>query len=501
MARRKGSMFAFADSGGAKVTFAEALTKAVFLTGRLGPIWKGQENVGILVPPSVGGALVNWAALLLGKVPVNLNYTLSREGVISCIEQCGLTDIVVSGKLMKRLKLDLPVRIHVLEDLVKKPRIFEKLRTLFLAKCCSESGLLRRCGGAGARADDLATIIFSSGSTGDPKGVMLTHRNVSSNLMFLDEVFRFQDDDRVLGVLPFFHSFGFVATIAGPAVLGFGVAYHFNPVEAKVVGPLIEEHKVTFMVATPTFLQFYLRKCQPEQLTSMRQVLASAEKLPERLALAFDEKFGCRPMEVYGSTECLAVTVNAPGAEKKGSVGRALSGVELRVLDPDSGDDVGRGAEGVLAVKGVSVMKGYLGMPERTADVYKDGWYETGDVVRIDEEGFVWIVGRLSRFSKIGGEMVPHGSVEEKLHDLAGVTEQTFAVAGIPDEKKGERLVVLHTAGEGMLDEVLEKLSDADMPNLWKPNRGQFVVIDALPLLGTGKLDLKGLQRIAAELG
>ncbi|MEM9238293.1 MAG: AMP-binding protein, partial [Verrucomicrobiota bacterium] len=291
---------ALADSSGAHVTFGEALAKSIFLTGRLKPIWQGQDKVGILVPPSVGGALLNWAALLMGKIPVNLNYTLSQEGIVSCIEQCGITDVIVSGKLMKKLKLELPGRIHVLEDLVTGPRLGEKIRAGFLAKATSPAGLLKRLGGDHAKPNDLATIIFSSGSTGQPKGVMLSHWNVISNVEQVGEVYSFVPSDCMLGVLPFFHSFGFMATIAGPAVCGFSCVYHFNPMEAKVIGPLAAEHGVTIMIATPTFLQFYLRGLKPEQLDRLRLVVVGAEKLPKRVADSFEEKFGIQPFEAYG---------------------------------------------------------------------------------------------------------------------------------------------------------------------------------------------------------
>tara|TARA_R110002096_G_scaffold44670_3_gene120920 strand:+ start:956 stop:2494 length:1539 start_codon:yes stop_codon:yes gene_type:complete len=498
--RQFSDKMALADSSGAKVTFGEALAKCLFLTGRLRPIWHGQEKVGILVPPSVGGALVNWAALLMGKIPVNLNYTLSQDGIVSCIEQCGITDVIVSGKLMERLKLDLPVRVHLLEDLVTKPRLTEKLRAGFLAKFASVDGLLRRLGGSQAEPDDLATIIFSSGSTGNPKGVMLSHRNVICNVDQVSDVYLFVQTDRMLGVLPFFHSFGFMATIAGPIVAGFGCAYHFNPMESKVIGPLAEEHGVTIMIATPTFLQFYMRGLKPEQLHKLRLVVVGAEKLPARVADSFEEKFGCRPLEAYGCTECSpGVALNSPSANRPGSIGRILRDMDAKVVNPDSGEELPIGDSGLLRVKGPNVMRGYLGMQDKTAEVLNDGWYDTGDIVRLDEDGFLWIEGRLSRFSKIAGEMVPHGNVEEALNELAGQTDQVFAVAGVPDDKKGERLVVIHTASEELLDEVLKKLPDAPMPNLWKPKPAQFLLVPKLPYLGSGKLDLKGLQRIAEE--
>lgn len=496
--RQHSDKLALADSSGAKVTFGEALAKCVFLTGRLKSVWQGQEMVGILVPPSVGGALLNWAALLMGKIPVNLNYTLSKEGIISCIEQCRITDVVVSGKLMKKLNIELPVRTHVLEDLVVKPRFGEKLRAGFLTKLVSPGGLLKRLGGDKAKPDDLATVIFSSGSTGQPKGVMLSHRNVISNVEQVSDVYSFVQTDRMLGVLPFFHSFGFMATIAGPAVSGFGCAYHFNPMESKVIGPLAEEHGVTIMIATPTFLQFYLRGLKPEQLKTLRLVVVGAEKLPVRVADAFEEKFGCRPFEAYGCTECSpGVALNGPGRNRTGSIGQVLRDIEAKIVNPESGDELPMGEQGLLRVKGPNVMRGYLGMEEKTSEVLKDGWYDTGDIMRIDEDGFLWIEGRLSRFSKIGGEMVPHGNVEETLNELAGEAGQVFAVTGVPDDKKGERLVIVHTASDELLEQVLTKLSDAPIPNLWKPKRDQFVAVPELPYLGSGKLDLKGLQQVA----
>lgn len=496
--RRHRDQLAFTDSSGAEVTFGEALAKCLFLAGRLAPIWKGQEKVGILVPPSVGGALLNWAALLMGKIPVNLNYTLSQEGIASCIEQCGITDFVVSGKLMQRLKLDLPGRMHRLEELVAEPRITEKLRAGWMARFASERGLLKRLGGRDAKPDDLATIIFSSGSTGQPKGVMLTHDNVIANVHQVGDVYSFVPSDRMLGVLPFFHSFGFMATIAGPAVCGFGCAYHFNPMESKVIGPLAGKHGVTIMIATPTFLQFYLRGLEPDQLATLRLVVVGAEKLPARVADSFEKKFGVRPFEAYGCTECSpGVALNGPGAHREGSIGRLIRDMEARIVDPASGEELPDGEAGLLMVRGPNVMKGYLGMPEKTDEVLRDGWYDTGDIIRRDEEGFLWIEGRLSRFSKIGGEMVPHVTVEEALNEFVGDGERVFLVVGVPDEKKGERLVVLHSASDELLDQVLGKLSESSLPNLWKPKAGQFVRVEEIPLLGSGKADLKAAQRIA----
>jgi acyl-[acyl-carrier-protein]-phospholipid O-acyltransferase / long-chain-fatty-acid--[acyl-carrier-protein] ligase len=287
------------------------------------------------------------------------------------------------------------------------------------------------------------------------------------------------------------------------------VVYHPNPLDAKAIGPLVCDYRVTFLLATPTFLQLYLRGCAAEDFGGLRVVMTGAEKLPDRLATAFEERFGIRPLEGYGCTECApAVAVNthdfrAAGfrqvGAKRGKIGHPLPGISVRIVDPDTFAPKPVGEPGMLLVRGPNVMKGYLGRPEKTAEVLKDGWYVTGDVAAIDEDGFLQITDRLTRFSKIGGEMVPHIKVEDKLHELAGVTDQTFAVTGVPDEKRGERLVVLHTLGDNELKPVLEKLAASDLPNLWKPRPDQFLRIDALPRLGTGKLDLQKLRETALK--
>jgi acyl-[acyl-carrier-protein]-phospholipid O-acyltransferase/long-chain-fatty-acid--[acyl-carrier-protein] ligase len=295
-----------------------------------------------------------------------------------------------------------------------------------------------------------------------------------------------------------------------PAVLGVGVVYHVSPLDAKVIGALVSRYHVTFLLATPTFLQMYNRGCEPEDFGGLQFVMTGAEKLPERVAQAFEDKFGIRPLEAYGLTECSpAVTVNtrdfrAAGfrqvGAKRGKIGHPLPAVSVRVVDPDTFQSLPVGQTGLLLVRGPNVMKGYLGQPEKTAEVLRDGWYVTGDIAALDEDGFLTITDRLTRFSKIGGEMVPHIKIEERLHELAGVTEQTFAVTGMPDEKKGERLIVLHTLDDGKLAAVLEKLVASDLPNLWKPRPDQFFHIDALPYLGTGKLDLRKVRTLASDL-
>jgi len=519
-ARKFPLRFAMADAQNKKVTFGAVLVKTVFLARRLKQIWAGQEMVGIFLPPSVPGALVNYAALLCGKVPVNLNYTLSESALASCANQCELKTVITSRLFLEKVKLTPPGEIIFLEDLAAKPALSEKLLA-FLMATFLPAGLLERALSSNPNPDlrtpksldSLATVIFSSGSTGEPKGVMLSHFNIGSNIEQMDQVFDLNRHDRFLGILPFFHSFGFTGTLWLPATHGVGVVFHPNPLDAKTIGPLVKHHAVTYLLATPTFLQIYLRGCAPADFGSLRLVMTAAEKLPDRLASAFEAHFGIRPMEGYGCTECApTVAVNSPDFRaagfhqvgvKRGSIGHPLPGVCVRVVDaenPWNGNPLPLGQSGLLLVRGPNVMRGYLGRPEKTAEVLRDGWYCTGDVAALDEDGFLQITDRLNRFSKIGGEMVPHIKIEEKLHELVAATEQTFVVAGLPDEKKGERLVVLHKLPDEKLAACLEKLAQSDLPNLWKPRADQFFRVEQFPLLGTGKLDLRGVKEMVVRL-
>jgi acyl-[acyl-carrier-protein]-phospholipid O-acyltransferase / long-chain-fatty-acid--[acyl-carrier-protein] ligase len=509
-ARRHPFLFAMGDQRAPKVTFGSALTKTIFLARRLRPHWENQKMVGILLPPSVAGALVNFAALLMGKVPVNLNYTVSDDVLASCIQQCGIQTVVTSQLFLDKVKLAIPCATLKLEEVAANPGAIEKLSALF-ATWAMPVAMLEKYLGREKKCsmDDLATVIFSSGSTGEPKGVMLTHFNIASNVEQICQVFTFKPQDRFLGILPFFHSFGFTATLMLTATSAIGVVYHPNPRDAKVIGELVRNYQVSFVVSTPTFLQMYYRACQSDDFRSVRIILTGAEKLPERLAAAFEQKFGVRPMEGYGCTECApAVAANHPDVvednarkvnHKIGSIGRPMPGISVKIVDPDNMEPLGLNKPGLLLVKGPNIMKGYLGKPQQTAEVLRDGWYVTGDIAAQDEDGFLFITDRLSRFSKIGGEMVPHIKVEEKLHQLAGLTDQTFAVTGVPDPKKGERLVVLHTLPEDQLQPLLARLQEIDLPNLWIPRPNQFFHLESLPVLGTGKLDLRQIRQVASE--
>jgi len=420
--------------------------------------------------------------------------------------------VLTNRVFLEKAKVQLPSNLIPIwiEDVRKTIDSRAKITALFLAIFAPIRFLERACGAiTHPTNEDLATIIFSSGSTGEPKGVMLSHFNLDSNVEGIAQLLHVDKHDRLLGILPFFHSFGYLATLWFPSIHGAGVIFHPSPLDAGGIGDLIHRHKATVLLATPTFLQLYVRRCSPEQFGSLRIVLTGAEKLSDRLLTAFEERFGIRPIEGYGVTECSPViAVNCPDfraagffqpASRQGTVGKALPGVSLRVVDPDTFEPLPVGTAGMLLVKGPNVMDGYLGREDLTKMAIREGWYITGDIAKLDEDGFLTITDRLSRFSKIGGEMVPHGRIEEAFHQALQADSMMLAVTAIPDERKGEQLVVLHTLEESTIPDILEKVTVGGLPNLFIPRRDNFIKVDQLPVLGTGKLDLRALKRIALE--
>jgi acyl-[acyl-carrier-protein]-phospholipid O-acyltransferase/long-chain-fatty-acid--[acyl-carrier-protein] ligase len=507
-ARRNWSQFAMADSTGRELTYGRALTAALLLSGEIRRRKGPNEMIGLLLPATVGGALANLGVSLAGKVPVNLNFTGGAEAMAYSAAQCKIRTIITSKVFLAKAKLDTPEGAVYLEDIMASIGKGAKLWALIRARLAPIYSLTPK-----ADPDSLATVIFSSGSTGVPKGIMLSHFNLTTNVDAVLQLFSLDQRDRIIGVLPLFHSFGFMATIWLPLFTGGGVVYHPNPVDAKIIGELIHKYKGTFLLSTPTFCGTYMRKCTREQFASLRFVVVGAEKLRQPLRKEFEETFGIELMEGYGMTEMSPViAVNTPtyreGKEvqigtKHGTVGLPIPGVSVKVVDPetvDAGIDapLPPGQEGMLLVKGPNRMLGYLNEPERTAQVIHDGWYVTGDIAKVDEDGFLAITDRLSRFSKVGGEMVPHLLVEDLISKACG--DAACAVTGLPDDRKGERLAVLYTDPTITPEELWRRLSETDLPKLWLPKLENIHKVEELPMLGTGKLDLRGVRARALEL-
>ena len=471
------------------------------------------RRVGIALPPGVGAAIANLGCVFADKIPVNLNYSLGEAALDSCIQRAEMDALLSADAVMKRFPaLEKVPQYH---DIQQKLMGISKLSVgmrLMMAKTLPKSvsagflGVPRRGG------EQEAALIFTSGSSGVPKGVMLSHRNLLGNLFQMADCNILNRDAVVLGNLPLFHSFGFLVTLWYPILHGLRLVTVPSPLEVKKSITAIEEEKVSVLLGTPTFLRPILLKAKPEQLSSVEIALAGAERTPAGIAQKWEEKFGSIWLEGYGLTETSpVVSVNLPDppsvtgevfkevGRRPGSVGRPLPGISLRFVDPDTGEDLPYGETGILKVRGPNVFSGYLNDPERSEEVLNNGWFTTGDLARLDEEGFLHIEGRLSRFSKIGGEMVPHGTVEEAITEaleLEHSEEPALVITGLEDEAKGEALVLL-TVFECDPADLRSKLSDAGISNLWIPKVVKQV--PKIPVLPTGKFDLKGIKDLAQE--
>jgi acyl-[acyl-carrier-protein]-phospholipid O-acyltransferase/long-chain-fatty-acid--[acyl-carrier-protein] ligase len=496
-----------ADAGGKKLTYSETLIASMVLAKKYKPLLRHQQNIGILLPSGVAGVLANVAIGLLRKTAVNLNYTASLADRDMVIEQCGLQTMVTSRAFLKKLGLDPNDKRYLfVEDLVGRITERDKKRTWLRARFCPA----RWIGGwKKASPDDTAAILYSSGSSARPKGIMLSHHNILSNMETVRMIFKFDEATRLCGVLPFFHSFGMTCSLWLPILSGVSAYYVFNPLDGKTVGQTISENQCSILFATPTFLTMYLRRCEKDEFRSVRNVVVGAEKMKSSLADSFQDYFGIRPLEGYGATELSPmVALNVPDVEidggrqqgtKEGSVGRPIPGVATRVVDAETGQLVEPGRPGVLWVKGANIMKGYLNEPEKTAEVIQDGWYNTGDIVTIDDEGFITITDRIGRFCKIGGEMISYTAIEEACIKGLDIQDRVIAVTSVPDEKKGEQLVILYVASAVDANKLLEIINASDLPNLAKPKRENLIAVDTIPTLGSGKTDFQRIKKIAAE--
>ena len=433
-------------------------------------------------------------------------------GFEAALRQGGIKD-VITAKIVERKMEHFPwpesiLRLdEILPPLKKKIGLWRGLVTVLPWRA-----LTAMLGIPGHGGHEEAVLLFTSGSSGEPKGVVLSHRNLLANISQFRVMVNLTEKDTVLASLPFFHSFGCTVTLWFPLIEGMRAVTYPNPLDVAKNAECIAKYGCTMLLATPTFLRAYLRKAEREQLATLRLVVTGAEKLPKETADAFEKKFGKQVMEGYGLTETSPVlSTNLPDvaiddsgksfqhAYRFGSVGKLAPGVAAQIRDVDTDAPLSLHEKGMLWVKGPNIFEGYLDQPEKTAEVLRDGWFKTGDLARFDEDGFLFIEGRLSRFSKIAGEMVPHETVESKIAEALGNPsggDRSVMVTGIPDEVKGEALVVLTTVDIDQAD-LRAKMVALGVPNLWVPKIIKRV--DAIPVLGSGKLDLKTCKDLALE--
>src|SRR5213080_1683695 len=470
------------------------------------------ERIAIVLPASKGSMVANLAVMLANKVPVDLNFTIGRAANESCCKRADLRVAISATQFMERVKdFPWPERVLKLDELM--PSLKSQILCWWLMSIFVPTRLLLRLLQIPKRGGhDEAMLLFTSGSSGEPKGVVLSHRNIVGNVSQFRELLDARKEDAILASLPFFHSFGSTVTLWYPMIEGVRIVTYPNPLEVAKNASLIEKHKLTLLLATPTFLRGYLRKAEPDQLRTLRLVITGAEKLPLDLAKAFEERFKQRVFEGYGLTETSpVVSVNLPEPQptkpgeqvqpssRLGSVGKMDPGIAAEIREPETDRKLSLHETGMVWFRGANIFEGYLHEEKRTADVLQDGWFKTGDIGRFDEDGFLYIEGRLSRFSKIGGEMVPHEAVEQKIIELLGFSgkdERIIAIVGIQDESKGEALVLLASVDVD-LAQLRDKLRDAGVPNLWIPKK--ICRADSIPVLASGKLDLKKCQELAAE--
>ncbi len=506
-ARENWKYQAVSDTTGKELTFGKTLISSIALSGKFRNITAGKEKVGILLPASVGGVLTNTALTISNRVPVNLNFSTSSKAVNSAIEQCSIETVITSRAFLEHLPhLKINAKLIYLEELIPTITPTDKIKAIRKAIFSSASSI---AADNSPDSDDLATIIFSSGSTGEQKGIMLSHHNIISNIESFLMIYHFKSSDKMCAVLPFFHSFGFTATLWCPLLQGFAAHYHPNPLEGEIIAKIVKEEKLTIILSTPTFLMTYLRKATKNDFASLRLVIAGAEKLRKETSDSFYAKFGIRPIEGYGATELSPVgTANVPDitnqtinqiGTKENSIGHPIPGIAMRITDIDTGIPLPPDKEGMLEVKGANVMLGYLNNLELTKSVMHEGWYVTGDIAKIDQDGFVFIHDRLSRFSKIGGEMVPHMLIEDEIITKLKLPPHTIFIASAPDHKRGEQLVVIFIPEVVSKDQLRDIIHDSQIPNLWKPRRHNYLAIEKMPIAGSGKLDMRSLTKIAQE--
>lgn len=478
-----------------------------------------KERVGIILPPGKGGLIANLAVLFCGKVPVNLNFTASKQAVQSCMEQGDLDFYISATPVLEKIpSFPWPAdeQLLLIDHLVKKLKP-KALKYMMVTKFTSAESIIKSRGLDQRRDHDEAVLLFTSGSSGLPKGVPLSCRNLLANVCQFSTRIKCPPETKLLGCLPLFHSFGCTVTTFFPLIQGYDLVTYPSPLETKKLGELIEEKEVTLLTATPTFLRGYLKRVKPEQLESVQYVVTGAEKLSRSVAGSFKDRFQHTPHEGYGLTETSpAAFLNVPdlppesgkeliSTEKAGTVGMPLVGVAVRMTDATTGEDIPLGESGCVWLKGANIFQGYLNRPDVTEEVFQDGWFNTGDIGSVDESGFLTIEGRLSRFSKIGGEMVPHENVEQEIDKALGLTGEEVrrtAIVGIPDEKKGEAMVLLTSMTdkdpEELLMELRQKLLAAEVPSLWLPK--MVLPVSEIPILGSGKLDLGNCKKLVEQL-
>ncbi len=476
-----------------KLTYERMLIVTLILAKRFKKI--KSQYIGIMVPTSAGCMLSNLGVLMAGKVPVMINYaTGARDNAVYAQGKCHFQTIITSKKLLEKLDIEPVEGMVFLEDLVASIGLAEKLPALIKSKM-PEKMLMKLV--HHGDMDETAVILFTSGSEKEPKSVQLSHKNIGHNLDNIPKIVDLGPDDIFLASLPLFHVFGLTANFWLPISLGTSIVTYPNPLEFKVISGLVKEYGVTIMTGTPSFFHGYLKKSQPGDFSSLKAALSGADTLAPQIYDGFMEKHNIKILDAYGTTETSpAISINTPTVSKKGTVGKPIPGVEVKIMDVETDEQLPPGKVGKILVKGDMVMKGYLGDLEETSMRIHAGWYDTGDMGMLDEEGFLWHKGRLKRFVKVGGEMVSLVRVEEVLNSLIP-DDVLCCVVDVPNPTKGADVVAAITSNSLNNRKIVKQMSK-ELPQIALPKN--FYVIEDIPVMGSGKVNFREVEKICRKL-
>ncbi|MEE9169674.1 MAG: AMP-binding protein [bacterium] len=483
-AKKFGKKLAFIDrNSNRRISYSRALIGSLILANKFKKYEEG--FIGIMVPTSAGSALSVIGALMSGRIPVMINYsTGAEENAEYAKKKCNFRTIITSSALLEKIQCPQIEGMVCIEDIMESVTGMDKLMAAIRAKI--PTPLLLRLMHKGDEDDDVV-ILFTSGSEKEPMAVQLTHRNIVSNIEGFSEAIGLTGEERILANLPYFHVFGFSINLWTPLYHGMTLITYANPIDYKKISEIVREDKPTMMVGTPSFFWGYLRKSEPGDFESIQLAVCGADKCPDALREGFLSKHGIVLYEGYGTTETSPViSSNLPDSNRPGSVGKVIPNVEVKIEKYETGEECKTGEVGKILVRGEHVMKGYLDDLEETSMRIRSGWYDTGDMGYLDEDGYLWHAGRLKRFVKIGGEMVSLVTVEDELERLLP-DEVSCCIVDIPDALKGAKIVAAVTQ---KIDETdIRKNLARNLPNIALPR--QFVVIDELPKMGSGKIDFR----------
>lgn len=474
------------------ISYSQALLASLILARRFGKLERGR--IGIMLPTSSGGGLAIIGAVMAGRTPVMINYSTGAEkNCRYAQDSCDFRIIITTKALLEKTGCaHLPEMVFI-EDILSSLGKFEKATAFLKSKL--PRPLLKRLVGK-PNLDLPAVILFTSGSEKEPKVVQLSQRNILSNIDSFSQMMDIYGMDNLLAVLPYFHVFGLTINLWTPMCLGMTTITYANPLEFKTIAKIIREYKPELLVGTPLFLEGYVKQSKAGDFASIKLTVSGADKCPEHLRILYREKHDIEIFEGYGTTETSPViSANPRDRNKPGSIGTPIPGTEIRIQNLDTGADCAVGATGKILVKGDGVMQGYLNDIEESSLRLKSGWYDTGDLGYLDEDGYLWHKGRLKRFVKIGGEMVSLVMVEETMNALTPLEVECCAVE-LPDSKRGSKIVGVTNTLVDQQD-LNKKLSKA-LPNLALPKK--YVHVAEFPRMGSGKTDFRSLTEIVREL-